>query len=190
MEILNFESNGSNRSPKKRGRIATIIGGAFLFAAVGSTFAANITINTNNSIEYAQGLTQAAACNPSLLVVPTNKFVNSSGGGSFFLETLTVQDTTSATAAGIGLGNCAGKTIRIAAYGNTGSALNLSGTGTTTFCDVSIAAYSSSLVQATNPDATKCVATVVKGQNNFALVFTSGSPLAAASIFKFTLESF
>ena len=56
MEILNFEGNGSNRSPKKRGRLVTIIGGAFLFAAVGSTFAANITINTTNSLEYAQGL--------------------------------------------------------------------------------------------------------------------------------------
>ena len=62
MEILNFYSNGSNRSPKKRARIATIIGGAFLMAAVGSTFAANITINTSNSLEYGQGLTQAVAC--------------------------------------------------------------------------------------------------------------------------------
>jgi hypothetical protein len=190
MEILNFEGNGSNRSPKKRGRLVTIIGGAFLFAAVGSTFAANITINTNNSIEYAQGLTQAAACNPSVKIIPTNEFVNSAGGGSFFLETLTVQDTSSATAVGVGLGNCAGKTLRLAAFGNTGSALNLSGTGTTTYCDVSIAAYDSSLVQATNPDATKCVATVVKGQNFFSLVFTGGSPLAASSIYKITLESF
>ncbi len=190
MEILNFESNGSNRSPKKRARLATIIGGAFLFAAIGSTFAANVTINTSNTLEYGQGLTQAAACNPSLKIIPTNKFVNSAGGGAFYLETLTVQDTTTATADGVGLGNCAGKTIRVAAYGNTGSALNISGTGTTTFCDVSIATYASSLVQATNPDATKCVATVVKGQNFFSLVFTGGSPLAASSIYKITLESF
>jgi hypothetical protein len=77
MEILNFDSNGSNRSPKKRGRLVTIIGGAFLFAAIGSTFAANVTINTTNTLEYAQGLTQAAACNPSLKIIPTNKFVNS-----------------------------------------------------------------------------------------------------------------
>jgi hypothetical protein len=48
MEILNFDSNGSNRSPKKRARLVTIIGGAFLFAAVGSTFAANITINSGS----------------------------------------------------------------------------------------------------------------------------------------------
>lgn len=188
MEILNFDSNGSSRSPKKRARLVTLIGGAFLFAAVGSTFAANITINTTDSLEYGQGLTQAAACNPSLKVIPVNKFTNSAGGGTFYLETITVQDTTTATAVGVGLGNCAGKTLRVTAYGNTGNALNLSG-GTTAFCDVSIAAYSSSLVQASNPDNTKCVATVVKGQNFFSLVFTN-TPLAASSIYKLTLESF
>lgn len=188
MEILNFDSNGSNRSPKKRGRLATIIGGAFLFAAIGSTFAANVTINTSNTLEYGQGLTQAAACDPSLNIIPVNKFVNSAGGGAFYLETITVQDTTTATAAGIGLGNCAGKTIRLTAYGDTGNALNLSG-GTTPFCDVSIATYSSSLVQATNPDNTKCVATVVKGQNFFSVRLTN-SPLLASSIYKITLESF
>jgi hypothetical protein len=123
MEILNFESNGSNRSPKKRARIATVIGGAFLLAAVGSTFAANVTINTSNSLEYGQGLTQAAACNPSIKIIPTNKFVNSAGGGAFYLETLTVQDTTTATAVGIGLGNCDGKTSSASAA--TGNALQL-----------------------------------------------------------------
>lgn len=188
MEILNFEGNGSNRSPKKRARIATVIGGAFLLAAIGSTFAANVTINTTNTLEYGQGLTQAAACNPSLKIIPVNKFVNAAGGGAFYLETLTVQDTTTATAVGIGLGNCAGKTLRVTAFGDTGNALNLSG-GTTAFCDTSIAAYSSSLVQASNPDNTKCVATVVKGQNFYSLVFTN-APLLASSIYKITLESF
>jgi hypothetical protein len=190
MEILNFEGNGSNRSPKKRARIATFIGGAFLLAAVGSTFAANITINTNNSIEYAQGLTQAAACNPSLLIQPANRFVNSAGGGSFVLETITVRDTTTATAAGIGLGNCNGKTIRIAAYGDTGGALNISGTGATTFCDINIGTYASSLVAASNPSSSNCVASVVNGQNFFSVVFTSANRLAATSINKITLESF
>jgi hypothetical protein len=186
MEILNFDSNGSNRSPKKRGRLVTIIGGAFLFAAIGSTFAANITINTNNSIEYAQGLTQAAACNPSLEIVPTNKFVNSAGGGAFYLETLTVQDTTTATAAGIGLGNCEGKTLRLTAYGDSGNALNLSG-GTTNYCDITVAAYSSTVQGTIN--ATNCVATLVEGQNYFALNFTN-APLLASSIYKIAIESF
>ena len=80
MEILNFDSNGSSRSPKKRARIATIIGGAFLLAAVGSTFAANITINSTDSLEYGQGLTQAVACEGTINVTPVNRFVNSAAG--------------------------------------------------------------------------------------------------------------
>jgi hypothetical protein len=186
MEILNFDSNGSNRSPKKRARVATIVGGAFLFAAIGSTFAANVTINTTNTLEYGQGLTQAAACNPSLKIIPTNKFVNTAGGGAFYLETVTVQDTTTATAAGIGLGNCAGKTIRVTAYGDTGNALNLSG-GATAFCDINVTAYTSSSTQGTL--AVGCTATLVKSQNAFALNFTN-APLLASSIYKITLESF
>ena len=186
MEILNFDSNGSNRSPKKRARLVTIIGGAFLFAAVGSTFAANVTINTSNTLEYGQGLTQAAACDPSLKIIPTNKFVNAAGGGAFYLETLTVQDTTTATAAGIGLGNCAGKTLRLTAYGDTGNALNLSG-GSTNHCDIVVATYSSSSTQGSLTAG--CTATLVKTQNAFALNFTN-APLLASSIYKITLESF
>ena len=186
MEILNFDSNGLNRSPKKRARIATFIGGAFLLAALGSTFAANVTINTSNTLEYGQGLTQAAACNPSLKILPTNKFVNAAGGGAFYLETLTVQDTTTATAVGIGLGNCDGKTIRVTAYGDTGNALNLSG-GATAFCDINVTAYTSSSTQGTL--AAGCTATLVKSQNAFALNFTN-APLLASSIYKITLESF
>ena len=186
MEILNFDSNGSNRSPKKRARIATVIGGAFLLAAVGSTFAANITINTTDSLEYGQGVTQAAACNPSLRIIPTNKFVNAAGGGAFYLETITVQDTTTATAVGVGLGNCAGKTLRITAYGNTGSALNLSG-GATNHCDIVVAAYSSSTTQGTLTAG--CTATLVRTQNAYALNFTN-APLLASSIFKIAVESF
>jgi hypothetical protein len=186
MEILNFDSNGSSRSPKKRARLVTIIGGAFLFAAVGSTFAANITINTNNSIEYAQGLTQAAACNPSVKIIPINEFVNSANGGAFYLETLTVQDTTTATAVGVGLGNCDGKTLRLAAFGNTGSALNLSG-GATPYCDITVATWNTTTQGTLNAG---CTGTLVKTADAFAINFTGGSPLAAASIYKITLESF
>ena len=186
MEILNFDSNGSNRSPKKRARIATIIGGAFLLAAVGSTFAANVTINTTNTLEYGQGLTQAAACNPSLLIIPTNKFVNAAGGGAFYLETVTVKDTTTATAVGVGLGNCDGKTLRVTAYGNTGNALNLSG-GATNHCDIVVATYASSSTQGTLTAG--CTATLVKSQNAFALNFTN-APLLASSIYKIAIESF
>lgn len=186
MEILKFDGG---RSPRNRNRLVTAIVGAFLFAAVGSTFAANISINANSSgsLEYGQGITQAVACNPSILITPTNRFVNSSGAGTFFLETITVTDTaTVTTAVGVGLGNCAGKTLRLRAYNDTGNALVLS--GSSTMCDVAVGnpAFAGGVVKATVSNCTASIRELAKG---FDVVFTSPS-LNAANIAKITIESF
>lgn len=186
MEILKFDGG---RSPRNRNRVISVIAGSLLFAAIGSTFAANISINANSngSLEYGQGLTQAVACNPSILITPTNRFVNSAGGGTFFLETITVTDTATVTTAdGVGLGNCAGKTLRLRAYGNTGDALNLSGTDTA--CDVAVGtpAFAGGVVKAT---VSNCTATIRELAKGFDVVFTSPS-LDSANISKITIESF
>lgn len=188
MEILKFDGG---KPSKNRNKLVTIIAGAFLVAAVGSTFAANITINTNNSLEYGQGLTQAAACDPGLTITPTNRYVNASGAGTFYLETITVTDTSSVTTSTtVGLGNCKGKTIRIRAYGDTGNALTLSAGTTPTYCDVAIAdpAFASSVVQA-SVTSSACVATITKLAKGFDLAFNSPS-LNASNIYKLTIESF
>jgi hypothetical protein len=169
-----------------------MIAGAFLVAAVGSTFAANISINTANTLEYGQGLTQATACNPGILITPTNRFVNSAGAGTFQLETITVTDTSSVTTGtNAGFGKCSGQTLRLRAYGNTGAALTLSAGSTPTYCDVTLAnpAYNTgtSKVDA-SVDNTKCAATITKLAKGFDLAFTTPS-LAAADIFKITIES-
>ena len=187
MEILKFDGG---RSPQKRTRLVTMIAGAFLVAAVGSTFAANISINanTNGSLEYAQGITQATACNPGILIVPGNRFVNAAGAGSFILETITVTDTASVTTAlNVGFGKCSDQTFRLRAFGNTGNALALSPGAT--FCDVKLAnpAFASGVVDASLQ--TSCAASVVKRAKGFDVVMTSPS-LAAADIFKITIESF
>jgi len=188
MEILKFDGG---KSPKNRTRLVTMVAGAFLVAMVGSTFAANITINTNNSLEYGQGLTQAAACDPGLLITPTNRYVNASGAGTFYLETVTVTDTSSVTTStSAGLGNCKGKTLRIRAYGDSGAALTLSAGTTPTYCDIAIAdpGYASSVVQASVTNSA-CVATITKLAKGFDLAFTSPS-LTSSSIYKLTIESF
>ena len=190
MEILNFESNGSNRSPKKRARLVTIIGGAFLFAAVGSTFAANITINSGSSIEYAQGLTQATACSDSIKITPTNHYVNSAGsGGSFYVDTITVTDTRTASSS-TGLGNCVGKSIKLSAYNSVaGSAALFS-------CTFSNIAYSSPNVSATvaNCPAGAVITSFTSGSDvGLQLAFSnpvSAPNVLAGNVFKFTLESF
>ncbi len=188
MEILKFDGG---RSPQKRTRLVTMIAGAFLVAAVGSTFAANISINTANTLEYGQGLTQATACNPGILITPKNRFVNSAGAGTFQLETITVTDTASVTTStNAGFGNCSGKTLRLRAFGNTGNALTLSAGTTPTYCDVVLAnpAFAGGVVDA-SVTSSQCAATITKLAKGFDLAFTSPS-LAAADIFKITIESF
>ena len=190
MEILNFESNGSNRSPKKRARIATIIGGAFLLAAVGSTFAANITINTSNSLEYGQGLTQAVACESTVSVTPINRFVNSAGGGAFYLETITVTDTETVSNS-TGLSRCIGKSIKISVFGNTGTAQQF---GSVTSCTVPVTAHSASGTGYTNGitstglSCSGLQAAPVTG--GFSIGITGSPSLLAGDVYKIAIESF
>ncbi len=191
MEILNFESNGSNRSPKKRARLATIIGGAFLFAAIGSTFAANITINTTDSLEYGQGLTQAVACESSISVTPVNRFINAANGGAFYLETITVTDTETVSNS-TGLSKCIGKSIKVSVFGNTGSALTY---GSVTSCTVPISAYSASgtptYTHGITSSGFSCNGLRVTPVNGgFALSTTSDPNLLAGNVFKIAVESF
>jgi hypothetical protein len=190
MEILNFESNGSNRSPKKRARLVTIIGGAFLFAAVGSTFAANITINTSNSLEFGQGLTQAVACESTISVTPINRFVNSAGGGAFYLETITVTDTETVSSS-TGLSKCIGKSIKVSIFGNTGDAKTF---GTVTSCTVPVSAYSASGTGYTHGITSSSLscsglqAAAVTG--GFAIGITGSPTLLSGDIYKIAIESF
>ena len=188
MEILNFDSNGSNRSPKKRGRIATIIGGAFLLAAVGSTFAANVTINGGSAIEYGQGLTQATACDDAIKITPTNHFVNGeTSTGTFYIDTITVTDSRTATNAG--LAKCVGKSIKLTAFSGTAGSAALF---TCTFGNIT---WASSQLGATATDCTGgTVAWYTDGtEKGFRLSYANpaSSPgVQAGSVYKFTLESF
>ena len=191
MEILNFEGNGSNRSPKKRARVATIIGGAFLLAAIGSTFAANVTINGGAAIEYGQGLTQATACDDAIKITPTNHFVNSAGAsGTFYIDTITVTDSRTVSAI-TGLGNCVGKSIKLSAFNNVAGAAALF---TCTFSNI---AYSSPNLSASvaNCPAGAAITSYYDGSSERGLQLAFSNPASAPNVqagvvYKFTLESF
>ncbi|MGA1609942.1 MAG: hypothetical protein ACO375_04400, partial [Candidatus Nanopelagicaceae bacterium] len=90
MEILKFE--GSSRAPlKQRKGFRVILGITVMgvFAALGSTLAANITINTSNAVEFGQGLSAAAACDSNITVKPRASFTNGSDtAGTFMLASL------------------------------------------------------------------------------------------------------
>ena len=117
MEILKFE--GSSRAPMKQRKGFRVILGITVmgvFAALGSTLAANITINTSNAVEFGQGLSAAAACDSDISVKPVASFDNGSDtAGVFMLSGITFEDVDTSTAA------CSGKQFVISTY-DSGSA--------------------------------------------------------------------
>ena len=184
MEILKFDGG---KPSNKRNRLITAIAGAFFVAAVGSTFAANITINTNNSLEYGQGLTQAAACDSSMTIQPVNRYVNESGStGKFYIETITVTDAAT-TSASTGLGNCINKKLKITAY-DSGTA------GALFSCQVTPTSYSTNLLASGGvTNISNCSSGVYTGKSTgFDLSFTNPAStpgVQAGNIYKITIES-
>jgi hypothetical protein len=186
MEILKFDGG---RSPQKRTRLVTMIAGAFLVAAVGSTFAANITINAGSAIEYGQGLTQATACDDQIKITPTNHYVNSAGSsGTFYIDTITVTDSRTANSAGLAL--CAGQSIKLSAFNNVANAAALF---TCTFSNIT---WSSPTLGATvaNCPAGAAITNYSSGsEKGLQLAFSnpvSAPNVQAGVVYKFTLESF
>ena len=183
MEILKFDGG---KPSQNRNKLVTVIAGAFLFAVVGSTFAANITINTNNSLEYGQGLTQAAACDNAMNIVPTNRFVNESGStGKFYIETITVTDTS--TSGSAGLGKCIGSKLKISAYDSSTASALFS-------CQIIPTSYSTNLLASGGvTSVTNCSSGTYSGRTDgFSLVFSNPAStpgVQANNIFKLTIES-
>jgi hypothetical protein len=96
-------------------------GGLFL----NTTLAANINIGTGGKVEFGQGMTMTAACSGStaLTVTPRSSFVNASGSGAFYFNSVTVSGIPS---------SCNGVDFQISAYDSTTStALPIFGTNKT-----------------------------------------------------------
>jgi hypothetical protein len=98
-----------------------LAGGLFL----NTTLAANINIGTGGKVEFGQGMTMTAACSGStaLTVTPRSSFVNASGSGAFYFNSVTVSGIPS---------SCNGVDFQISAYdSSTSTALPIFGTNKT-----------------------------------------------------------
>ena len=84
-------------------------------AILGSTFAANINLNSG-PVEFGQGITQTVACDrDGITLLPRAEFVNSSGPGSFVIKSLVVSEVDSSS------NGCQDKTLTFRGFGNTSS---------------------------------------------------------------------
>jgi hypothetical protein len=98
-----------------------LAGGLFL----NTTFAANISLNSGGKVEFGQGISLTTACSGSnaLTVTPNSSFVNTSGSGSFYFNSVTVSGIPS---------SCNGVDFQLSAYDSTTStALPVFGTNKT-----------------------------------------------------------
>jgi hypothetical protein len=102
----------------KRKKPTAIFGSALLLFAGGlflnTTLAANINISTGGKVEFGQGISMTTACSGSsaLTVTPNTSFVNASGSGAFYFNSVTVSGIPS---------SCNGVDFQISAYDSTTS---------------------------------------------------------------------
>ena len=177
MSLINFRS--SSRFNWNQNRIASftvviMVSAFFLFK---STFAANITLNNGQTVEYGQGVSQATACSggASITITPTDAFNNASGGGSFTFNGFTVSNVPT---------SCQGDTLQINAYNATNnSALSLY---QTTSSDVKVMDGSGSF---SLPSGTIGLSLISLSATSFSVSFAN--PVAGGStVYKLGIQSY
>jgi len=194
MEILKFEDAPAPKraASKKRGVNSsrkTILGiaAAAAIAVVGSTLAANISINTGSGLEFGQGITTTAACSgtDSITMTPTSTFSNAAGtGGSFYLSGIAFSGTGLSTS-----DKCNGHVFTVQAWDNTASsnALYLSTTGGQAYNQATFAwSTSSTPISSVSAGVTSYGGTT--GSATIALGVGAGAA-TSGQIYKLTLQS-
>ena len=84
MEILNLGSSAEDNSPapkaRKKLRVILGIGALAAVTGLGSTLAANISLNGGGNVEFGQGVATTAACDDDITLTPVSEFSNTSYG--------------------------------------------------------------------------------------------------------------
>ena len=82
MEILNLggaaESNTPAPKSRKKLRVIFGIGALAAVTGLGSTLAANISLNGGGNVEFGQGVATTAACDDDITLTPVSEFSNTS----------------------------------------------------------------------------------------------------------------
>jgi hypothetical protein len=88
---------------------------AIFMISFGSTYAANISINTGQPSEFGQGIQVTSGCDANIYINTTAGFTNSSGASNsaFGVETVTVSDIAA---------SCVGKSFKLNLFDSTTSA--------------------------------------------------------------------
>jgi hypothetical protein len=186
MEILKFENAPTPRkSAPKKSNLKSLAGLATVaaVAVLGSTLAANISLGTGSTLEFGQGVQVTAACDTSITISPRVSFSNTSGGGTFYLSTVSFSNLDASTA------GCQGKTLSLNAYGDTSATpLQLATVGGSTPLTTATVG-----ITATTPTVSAGTVVANTGTNasqtySFDLGFSTPTSTSGA-VYKLTLQS-
>lgn len=208
MEILKFSEppkRSSRSTTRKKSGVMPLLSVVAAVAIVGgmsSTLAGTITLNnSDNTVEFGQGVVTAAACDTTMSVLPTAQY-DTNTAGSFKVSSVTIKGlgliaTSGDASKGPG---CKGKVLRIRAYtlnSNTpmiwdgGSSqvikLTLPNTDTMTASSPDINKSDNSSVTLAANAAYESAATTTTG--NDTQQFTVGGLSISSTVVRFTVES-
>ena len=96
MEILSLggAAEENNSAPKSRKKISMLLGIGALAAVtgIGSTLAANISLNGGGNVEFGQGVATTAACDGNITLTPVSTFENTAEDPTFAMTAIQVSD--------------------------------------------------------------------------------------------------
>jgi hypothetical protein len=180
MSLLNFNQSARvKRELNKPSKFIVVIGVVLILFGLRSTFAANISLNNSQPIEFGQAKVMASACDSEILVTPNSTFVNSAGSGVFEFTSLEVSGISSDSS------HCAHKLFVIKAQGDGGStALNF--VGSISQIEVVDTGTNFELTAGTGLSISQESGDASKFTINFS---TANSPMLAGDLDQITIES-
>ena len=181
MEILKFDSAPQKRTGQKksstRGLLA--VAGFAAIAVLGSTLAANISLNSG-SLEFGQGVAVTSACDSDgITATPKAVFSNVTNGGSFNFASISFTGIADA---------CTGDLFTVNAYGDSSSTpLNIATVGATSY-NVATFVMSATLGQSSSYITTGSV-NISSTNADTAEIGFRGTQATSGAVYKITLQS-
>lgn len=180
--ILDFDSAGKKaRAPKNvksvKGLLA--VAGFAAIAVLGSTLAANISLNSG-SLEFGQGVAVTSACDSDgITATPKAVFSNVTNGGSFNFASISFTGIADA---------CTGDLFTVNAYGDSSSTpLNIATVGATSY-NVATFVMSATLGQSSSYITTGSV-NISSTNADTAEIGFRGTQATSGAVYKITLQS-
>ena len=180
--LIDFEASTSNKPERKnksslRGLVA--VAGFAAVAVLGSTLAANISLNSG-PIEFGQGVANATACDTDgIIVTPRSSFANASSAGGFNLASISFTGIHD---------NCTGDLFTINAYGNTDALpLNIATVGATSY-NVATFVLSATMGQSSSYISTGSVNVGTSNADTAEIGFR-GTQATSGAVFKITVQT-